>query len=136
MILREIHHVCSESSTYGVYSTVTFAISDGIPLRKKRPMWKLCSWIVDTRRSSVFPDCLKRVHCEILLPIILHLSSPQHQRQQRAPLSPILYPGVASSVSSYPYPIVLFCSALAALADSSISRRVRARTRGRKLNRR
>lgn len=108
---------------------MTFEVSDGIPLSKKRARdaadGELCSRIVDTGRSSVFRDCLERVHCEILLPIILHPSSPRHQRQRRAPLSPILFPGVAPSASFYP--IVPFCSALAALADSSISRWARAR---------
>lgn len=74
----KFNDVRSDSSTYDAYSTVTFEVSDGIPLSKKRrSWWKLGSQIVDTRRSSVFRDCLERVHCEILLLIILHPSSPQ-----------------------------------------------------------
>jgi len=103
----KFNDVCSESSTYGAYSTMTFEVSDGMPLSKKRrDRWELGSRIVDTGRSSVFRDCLERVYCEILLPIILHLFSPQHQR--RAPLSPILFPGVAPSASFLPHRSLLF----------------------------
>lgn len=52
---------------------MTFGGSDESPKREQRATegdYRAVRDSRDTRRSSVFRNCLERVHCEILLPII------------------------------------------------------------------